>query len=378
MPETRSLSGYLDGLILESEQLLSLGHTACSVDRESWMQQAQRADVLPALRNRLLRQVQEECNLSRTLKAIRLLNDEQLLHVFIDLVQELKVRPRNWTLMDLKDRKLQLGLIVLSNIEHIEAQATLASLAPQGMVYVPPGEFIMGNDSDPAPDEMPKHQVWLSGFYIRRCTSTMAEYRRFILEGGYEIETFWTRAGWEWRHKFADIAEARWQMLTQAPSDDYSVNWTNWYEAMAFASWSGATLPTEAQWEKAARGTDARIYPWGNEFDENLCSTDVLNLQGPTKPGHYSPRGDSPYGVADMAGNLLEWVTSLYMPYPYQADDARENPDAQGQRIHRGGAWSNPPFAATTYHRRPNEPYEIHVDHGIRLVQAPDNVYMNR
>lgn len=377
--ETSISTQYLDKLISRATRIVELdsGEVPPERELENWLTEVQQIDVIERVRVRLLVRLWNEWNLLSTLKAIRLLKDPQLADMLIDQSNVVSKGHLPTRLADISDRKEQLILLSLTYIEHPIAHKLMKAIEPPGMVYVPPGEFTMGNDDDTSlPDETPKHRLWLSGFYIDRFTSGMAEYRNFLIEGGYEIGEYWTPAGWQWCQEIGAIAESRWQMLTDVPSDIFPVHWINWYEAMAFAKWSGASLPTEAQWEKAARGTDSRVFPWGNDFDENLCSTDALGLTGPTKPGYYSPKGDSPYGIADMAGNCLEWVTSLYKPYPFREDDGREDPDATGQRIHRGGAWSNPPYVATTYRRVPNNPQDIHVDHGIRLAQSPYHVFL--
>jgi toxoflavin biosynthesis protein ToxD len=125
----------------------------------------------------------------------------------------------------------------------------------------------------------------------------------------------------------------------------------SWTAAMAYCDWlnktSGAglpdgyifSLPSEAEWEKAARGEFAFEYPWGNEFDPAKCNTAESKIGTTTPVGTYSDRGDSPYGCADMAGNVWEWTRSLFKPYPYQPGDGREDLQAGGPRVLRGGSF---------------------------------------
>ena len=217
--------------------------------------------------------------------------------------------------------------------------------------YVPPGKFIMGSpDGEGDSDEHPQHTVSLDGFWIGLTEVTNAQYKHFIEAGGYEKPRYWTKAGWRWRQEDY-ITQPRCWDYERWNRADYPVVCVSWYEAVAFTRWlseeTGLTvrLPTEAEWEKAARGTDGRRYPWGDEFKCGMANTD--KDCGPYDPFGYTapigsfPAGASPYGALDMAGNVWEWTSSLYKPYPYWADDGREDPDASGRRVVRGGSWGN-------------------------------------
>jgi formylglycine-generating enzyme required for sulfatase activity len=195
------------------------------------------------------------------------------------------------------------------------------------LVWVPPGPFLMGSDKDRDPgayeDELPQHQVTLPGYWIGRYPVTVAQFRAFVQASGYEPRDSRSLDG----------------------EDGHPVRYVTWHDARAYCRWLGekaglpVALPTEAEWEKAARGTEGRIYPWGDELpDESRCNFGH-QVGGTTPVGRYSPRGDSPYGCADMAGNVWEWCHSLYRPYPYHPQDGREDLKPEGKRVLRGGAF---------------------------------------
>ena len=158
---------------------------------------------------------------------------------------------------------------------------------------------------------------------------------------------------------------------------DHPVVCVSWQDATAYAAWLAKLtgqpwrLPTEAEWEKAARGTDGRIYPWGNTWDKARANTNDGGPGTTTPVGAYAARGDaSPYGAHDQAGNVWEWTSSVFMPYPYNSTDGRERADTTGNRVLRGGSWDDVPrFARVAYHS-PHDPAYLNGNVGFRVHLA--------
>jgi formylglycine-generating enzyme required for sulfatase activity len=190
------------------------------------------------------------------------------------------------------------------------------------LVRVPAGEFLMG--SDPQIDvnandgEQPQHTLVLPEFFISKYEVTNAQYEPFVRAMEAAGNRSHTPFYW-WKGKLPEGEE------------EYPVVYVSWDDAVAYGEWLSAEtgmvfrLPNEAEWEKACRGTDGRIYPWGN----SLPDTDMVNYDdnvgAATQVGTYSPQGDSPYGLADMAGNVWEWTNSGYADYPFDPEDGRED-----------------------------------------------------
>jgi formylglycine-generating enzyme required for sulfatase activity len=201
-------------------------------------------------------------------------------------------------------------------------------------VFVPGGPFTMGsNDYD---DEKPVHTVTVGDFWIDKTPVTNAEYKRF-LDANPKHRVPYVKEDWakpyNWDQK---------KRTYPAGKENHPVVLVSWDDAMAYAAWAGKRLLTEAEWEKAARGTDGRKYPWGNDAPTRQHANFNENEGGTTPVGKYSPVGDSPYGCVDMAGNMWEWTGSEYKGYPYDADDGRENVDKTDVlRSVRGGSWYN-------------------------------------
>ena len=194
------------------------------------------------------------------------------------------------------------------------------------MVYVPAGEFSMGSN-DGYDDEQPVHTVYLDAYWIDQTEVTNALYERCVEDGVCNTPGEHgsdTRASYYGNPTYAD----------------YPVIYVNWYQAEEYCQWAGRELPTEAQWEKAARGTDGRTYPWGNATPTSDLVNFNSNIGDTTEVGSY-PDGASPYGALDMAGNVWEWVADWQGDYPSGMVSNPMGPASGEYRVLRGGSWDN-------------------------------------
>jgi formylglycine-generating enzyme required for sulfatase activity len=211
------------------------------------------------------------------------------------------------------------------------------------MVHVEAGEFTMG--SDELEREQPIHRVYLDEFMIGKYPVTNEEFKSFIENNGYQNEEFWPHEGWQWRER-ENISEPRYWHDRKWNGLNFPVVGVSWYEAASYANWLSKVtgkpyrLPTEAEWEKAARGTDGRKYPWGNEFDKNSCNSGESELNR-TSPVGIFPKGKSPYGCFDMIGNVWEWCADWYdvKYYPKSPGMNPQGPSSGSLRMSRGGSW---------------------------------------
>jgi len=224
------------------------------------------------------------------------------------------------------------------------------------MVYVPAGEFLMGSadtDKDAFFWEKPQHTVYMNAYWIDQTEVTNAMYT-LCVEAGVCNKPYY-------------------DSYSHPKYIDHPVVGVDWYQAQAYCGWAGRWLPIAAEWEKAARGTDGRIYPWGEGIDcklANYWGKDVGCI-GNTQPVGSYPGGASPYGVLDMIGNALEWVADWDDGNDY-TDSPGENPLGPGSgtlRMHRGSSWRNEPEDTRVAAREPSFPNNFNNDLGFRCAQ---------
>ncbi|MCC7118988.1 MAG: SUMF1/EgtB/PvdO family nonheme iron enzyme [Anaerolineales bacterium] len=194
------------------------------------------------------------------------------------------------------------------------------------MVYIPAGDFTMGANDSGDVSSKPENVVYVDGFYIDKYETTNKEYDACV----YAVEC---------RKPLKTGSVTHNTYFGNPVFANYPVLYVDWKMAKMYCEWRGARLPTEAEWEKAARGSDdTRIYPWGN-LTLDCSYANLHGCIGDTAPVDQYLKGVSVYGVLGLSGNVLEWTSSLALPYPYSAGDGREDPDKRGNRIARGGSW---------------------------------------
>lgn len=254
--------------------------------------------------------------------------------------------PRHWT-----RTALEIGPSV----------APLSVAANEQMISVPAGRYKIGRESGPQ-SERPPHEVSIAAFRIDRTEVTNAAFAEYLnalrlpVRGSFGVGALSGRNGdaatirllgtgldgvsrypiIELDDDDARIVLVDGRFQAADGHSDHPVTETTWAGARAYCVWRGGDLPTEAQWEAAARGSDDRIFPWGNA-QPDAVRVSASGRTGETAPVGSRPSGASPFGLLDMAGNVAEWTRSLKRPYPYRFDDGREDVAAAGERITRGG-----------------------------------------
>jgi formylglycine-generating enzyme required for sulfatase activity len=261
------------------------------------------------------------------------------------------------------------------------------------MVLVPAGPFLMGTSDQQIKRlasaanwakkwsakglfhrEQPQHAVTLPNYRIGKYPVTVFQFKRFIQGGGYRQPGYWTEAGWRWRVDQGHTQPDHWRDGTWVGQPKLPLVGVSWYEAWAYCCWlkqqtgQPFRLPSEAEWEKAARGTDGRSYPWGDLLQDDRFNSRASGLNRTVTVDQYHPAGDSPYGCVQMIGNVSEWTLSQFKPYPYVAADGREDPEGRLERVTRGGSWFSPPFRTRTAARGLSDPSFADHDLGFRVL----------
>ena len=250
------------------------------------------------------------------------------------------------------------------------------------MVFVPAGEFAMGSE-ELGDDERPAHWVYLDSFWIDRYEVTNERFARFVATTGYQTEAERRGQGWVWMgSEWEEVEGADWRHPHGPDSSiggkmDHPVVLVSWNDADAYCRWAGKRLPSEAQWEKAARGPSTprqarddadsghgRRYAWGDEFDSARANTSESKRGDTTPVGSFSPQGDSPYGASDMTGNVWEWVADWYSS-DYYSQAPLTNPPGPvtgTYKVLRGGSWPFDEVYARTpfrYNVKPDYTYDF-------------------
>ena len=240
------------------------------------------------------------------------------------------------------------------------------------MILIPPGKFIMGSDpGEPGAkaDESPRRKVYLGAYYVYEKEVTNGMFLRFIEETGY------SPAG-------------RWDRDSGKKYPDHPAVYVTYVDAEAYCRWAEVTLPTEAQWERAARGTDGSKYPWGNRWDSNKCNNagtkdpELLSKMAPivegrgTIPGGAAPGDRSPEGVMDLAGNVNEWCLDYWSADYYKNAPSRNpaGPSSGVERVLRGGSWSLPPSRCRCASRWSGDVDSPLDDYGFRCTAGVNTV----
>jgi formylglycine-generating enzyme required for sulfatase activity len=244
------------------------------------------------------------------------------------------------------------------------------------MVYVPAGEFLMGStdaDAKAGDDEKPQHRVYLDAFWIDRTEVTNGQYVRFLNALGEHAGACAGQdcAETQVEDKYSHIVRREGRYEVELGFEDHPMAQVSWYGAVAYCEWAGARLPTEAEWEKAARGVNGRLYPWGNKAAD-CRKAQYGDCGGETVPVGSRAVGASPYGALDMAGNVWEWVADWY-DEAYYGRSPEQNPQgpATGRyKVFRGGAWGYPPAFIRATDRARNQPTYAGFGLGFRCGAA--------
>jgi formylglycine-generating enzyme required for sulfatase activity len=270
-------------------------------------------------------------------------------------------------------RSGRLGIAIVALATFLWAAARVGA---DGLMLIAAGPFWMGRD-DGAPNAAPLHRVYVGDFWIERHKVTNAEFAAFLTSRG--------PGSTEGHRRFDhDDADARIHLVPAVEQhaawaadrgyENHPVVEVSWFGARDYCAWQGRRLPTEAEWEKAARGQDRRRYPWGDAPPTGAHAV-FGSAYNATAPTDGRPAGASPYGVHDLLGNLREWTATMLKPYPYRHDDGREPFTGAGRVVVRGASHDDPVEALSVTLRRSYDRRGAsagHHDVGFRCATSDD------
>ena len=224
---------------------------------------------------------------------------------------------------------------------------------PLNMVLIPAGEFTMGKNSPSPTDWQPEHKVNIDGFFMDKYEVTNKQYHEFCIETNYPLPELWGMTQFKCGPEFPD----------------HPVVGVSFVDAVKFASWAGKRLPTEAEWEYAARGgLSGNNYPWGNQIDSTVVNY-AKKYKSTLKVGTFKPNG---YGLFDMGGNVWEWISDNYAD-DYYSNSPGQNPKGPPTgrfKVIRGGSWHSGGMCVQTYYRNGLSPSWIDFAVGFRCVKS--------
>jgi formylglycine-generating enzyme required for sulfatase activity len=267
------------------------------------------------------------------------------------------------------------------------------------MSLVPAGEFWMGSEAGEVhwvmqqcrnaglsedacrrwgERESPRHRVELDAYYLDQYEVTTARFEHFVRVTGHRTTAERDGSGWVWqlkdtRWRWVDVQGATWRAPSGPGSSavaNHPVVQVSWHDADAYCRWAGKRLPTEAEWEKAARGADGRRYPWGESWNATRANGAMTKRE--LQPVGSYPGGASPYGVHDLSGNVAEWVADWLGESYYQQSAARNptGPPSGKAKVMRGGSWNTDPIYLRTMNRDENDPAVSNDLLGFRCAKA--------
>ena len=287
---------------------------------------------------------------SRRAKVWRLLNEGEQVKDTLDLVNGQSLDEESRALSRQVKDKIEEGQ------PQSQEQPLSAPFADRSMTVVPAGEFVMGSVTGDA-DEQPVRRVYLDAFFIELYQVSVGQYAKFL-------------------EATSQAAPPDWSIMNKSRHQNRPVVNVDWADANAYCIWAGKRMPTEAEWEKAARGTDGRTYPWGNElptgFRANSMREKWSNHWVLMPVGMYE-EGKSPYGLYDMAGNVWEWVSDWYAPDYYESSPLQNpmGPPTGESKVIRGGSWGSGPKDLRSADRDTHVPSARGLGTGFRCAKTP-------